>query len=81
MLYPDLYSGDLIATEFFWFVRAEVRGQGLKLYYAFEAWARARHCAQIRMVHLLDLMPERLAKVYRRLGYEPAETHYVKELI
>lgn len=80
VVYPEPYSGVLVATEFFWFVRPGCRGAGMRLYRAFEAWARARGCAQIRMVHLTDSMPERLAEVYGRLGYEAAEVHYVKEL-
>jgi hypothetical protein len=78
--YPDTYSSELIATEFFWFVREESRGGGLTLYKLFEKWAREQKCSQIRMVHLLDSMPEKLERIYRRLGFEPAETHYVKEL-
>jgi GNAT superfamily N-acetyltransferase len=80
VIYPDAYSESLIATEFFWFVRHSERGQGLKLYRAFETWAREKACDEIRMVHLHDSMPERLATLYRRLGYQAAETHYVKEL-
>lgn len=80
MLYPDLYSGDLIATEFFWFVDPANRGGGMQLYRAFEAWACANHATEIRMVHLHDSMPERLSVLYRRLGYVAAETHYTKDL-
>jgi GNAT superfamily N-acetyltransferase len=77
--YPDPYSGALIATEFFWFVSEGRRGHGLRLLKAFEAWAREKGCSQIRMVHLMDLMPDKLDRVYRRFGYEPAEVHYSKE--
>jgi len=80
VVYPDLNNGELIATEFFWYVADGVRGQGMKLYRAFEAWARERGCTQMRMVHLLDSMPGKLARVYTHLGYVPAEVHYVKEL-
>jgi hypothetical protein len=80
MIYPEPYSGELIATEFFWYVRLGSRGEGMKLYCAFEHWARDRKCSQIRMVHLLDSMPEKLARAYRHLGYTPAEVHYLKEL-
>jgi GNAT superfamily N-acetyltransferase len=80
VVYPDLYSGTLVATEFFWYVRERHRGAGVRLYHAFEDWARERRCSEIRMVHLTDSMPERLAKVYRRFGYEASEVHYVKEL-
>jgi len=80
VIYPDAYNGHLIATEMFWFVQEGYRGEGLELYRAFELWARKKKCAEIRMVHLLDSMPGRLAVLYRRWGYEPAEIHYRKEL-
>ncbi len=79
--FPDLYSGELIATEFFWYVREGHRGAGMKLFRAFERWAVERHCTQIRMVHLMDSMPEKLERVYRGLGFIPAEIHYVKDLV
>ena len=80
VIYPEPYSGDLIATEFFWFVTAKARGGrgGIHLLQAFEAWARKRGAVQIRMVHLLDSMPEKLERVYRHFGYKPAEVHYTK---
>lgn len=79
--YPDVNSGRLIATEFFWFVDPEKRGKGISLYKAFEDWARAKRCAEIRMVHLADSMPEQLERLYERLGFEMAEIHYRKELV
>lgn len=78
--YPDPHTGELIATEFFWFVSEGHRGQGLRLLKAFEEWARAKGCVQIRMAYLMDLMPSKLEMVYKRLGYVPAEVLYVKEL-
>ena len=80
VIYPEPYSGARIATEFFWFVHQARRGEGLKLLRAFESWARAKGCAQIRMAHLVDLMPAKLETVYRRFGYTPAEVQYLKEL-
>jgi GNAT superfamily N-acetyltransferase len=80
VVYPEPYSGTLVATEFFWFVKEARRGEGLRLLRAFEAWARDKGCAQIRMAHLVDVMPAKLEKVYRRFGYTPAEVLYVKEL-
>jgi GNAT superfamily N-acetyltransferase len=78
--YPEINSGELVATEFFWFVAPERRGGGLRLYRAFEEWARSKGCREIRMAYLIDSMPEKLAKLYRRLGFEPVEVQYVKEL-
>jgi GNAT superfamily N-acetyltransferase len=78
--YPEPYSGDLIATEFFWYCKPSKRGDGLWLYGEFEEWARREGCTEIRMVHLSDSMPERLRKVYRHWGFSEIETHYAKEL-
>lgn len=80
VVYPDIYSGLPIATEFFWFTLPEHRGRGLLLYRAFEEWARGRQCSEIRMVHMLDSMPEALNRTYTRLGFTAAEVHYSKEL-
>lgn len=80
VIYPDLYSGVLVATEFFWVMRAEHRGSGVQLYKAFESWAREQGCHQIRMVHLSDSMPDKVARFYRQHGYQPSEVHFTKEL-
>lgn len=78
--YPDILSGKLVASEFSWFVASAARGQGLRLYYAFYAWAQARGCNEIRMVALADSMAERLDAIYKRLGFELIERHYGKSL-
>lgn len=80
VVYAEPYSGDLIATEFFWFVRPGRRGGGMRLYRAFEAWAREQNCTQIRMGHLSDSMPQKVKRVYERLGFEEVETNYAKPL-
>ncbi len=76
----DPNNGSLVASELFWFVRPGARGNGLKLLQRFEEWARARNCSQLQMVHLMDSMPDRLARFYARHGFQAAEIHYVKAL-
>lgn len=80
VIHPDLYGSELIAEEFFWFIRQDSRGSGLKLYAKFEQWASERGAVEIQMVHLLDLMPEKVSTFYRRAGYSPIETRYSKRL-
>ncbi len=80
LMFDEIYSGRKTATELYWFVRDGHRGHGLKLYRAFEAWARERGCEEIRMIHLMDSMPEKLNRVYQHLGFRPIETHFAKEL-
>ncbi len=76
MAYPDIYSGMMTAS----FVREGHRGQGVKLYRAFEQWARDRGCKAVRMVHLADVMPDRVARFYERAGFAVIETHFSKDL-
>lgn len=80
IIYPAPYYQGLVASEFFWFVKQEERGAGIKLYRQFEAWARMKGCCEIRMVHLVDSMPEKVATFYRKIGYHQVETMYAKSL-
>lgn len=78
--YPDAYSDDLIATEFFWFIEEEHRGFGMKLYWLFEDWAIKKNCNRIRLTHLCDLMPDKLKWLYEEMGFNAIEINYEKEL-
>lgn len=81
MYHQDFYGEDLIAEEFFWFVRKEARGTfGVRLYKMFETWAREKGAVSIQMVHLMDSMPEKLESFYKNLGYKPVEIRYTKPL-
>jgi GNAT superfamily N-acetyltransferase len=77
---PDIYSGELVAEELFWYVRESTRGSGVRLYRRFEQWAAARGAGSLQMVHLLDSMPEKVGRFYLRAGFEPIETRYAKRL-
>lgn len=77
----DLCSGERYSQEWFWFIEPEFRGAGMKLYREFERWTREQDCAQIRMIHLADSMPERLERVYKYLGFRLLESHYGKDLL
>lgn len=80
LVHPDIYGYELIAEEFFWFIRPEARGAGVRLYFAFEKWAREKGAQWIQMVHLKDLMPEKVGRFYEQMGYEAIETRYEKRL-
>jgi GNAT superfamily N-acetyltransferase len=80
--YPSLNTGEVEAMEAFWFVHPNFRGglTALRLLNAFEGTARARGVARVTMVHLKNLMPDRLRHLYKRRGYVEIETHYTKGL-
>jgi GNAT superfamily N-acetyltransferase len=77
--YNDINSGELTVTEAAWFVKKSCRRKGLILLKKFEEEAKRGNCKSIIMVHLLDSMPDKLQKIYKRMGYEPIEVHYKKE--
>jgi hypothetical protein len=76
--YPDINTGELCATELFWF--SSNPGAGIKLLRKFEEWAKDNNCISIIMVHLADLMPEKVKNIYEKYGYSKMETHYIKRL-
>ncbi len=82
LFFPDSFSGELHASESFWFLNPEVRGTsiGLKLFNAFEAEAKERGCKAIVMIHLAGLGDVPLDKLYVRKGYAKAEQIYRKIL-
>jgi GNAT superfamily N-acetyltransferase len=80
LVHPDIYGGELVAEEFFWFVRESHRGRGIRLYREFERWARDKGAVSIQMVHLLDVMPQKVSQFYLCEGFQPVETRYAKSL-
>lgn len=80
VVHEEIYSGERIMSEMFWYVSPQHRGHGLKLYRELEKAAKAIGCTQIRMVHLLDSSAETLRLLYHRMGYQPLEQHYWKGL-
>lgn len=80
VIFPDTTSGDLRASEMFWFVGKEHRGGGIALMDAFESWAKERGARQITMAFLQDSMPDVVKGIYERRGYRLFEAHYLKEV-
>lgn len=77
---PDPFNGDLICVENFWYVIPEYRGSGIRLLKQFEAWAKEQGAKRVAMIHLLQLSPKELEHLYIRLGYQPIEVNYIKNL-
>lgn len=80
VIHPDIYGEHIVAEEFFWYVKENARGCGIKLYLKFKEWAKRRGASEIQMVHLMDSMPEKLTRFYRSQGFEAVETRYVLHL-
>lgn len=77
---PNPNSGKLMGVELFWFVIPQFRGHGIRLLKAYEAWAISKGATLLSMIHLTNLQPDRLKKLYENLGYHEIETNYLKEV-
>ncbi len=81
MACQETYCDYLVAQEFFWWVQPENRGLGgVRLYHHLEDWAREKGCKHLRMVYLVNSMPEKVGNFYERVGLKPMEVTYTKEL-
>lgn len=73
-----LGAGRLAVEIVFW----AADGQGAALISAFEDWARVNGCCQssISCLHGDGISTDVFARLYRRSGYQPAETVFAKRL-
>ena len=71
-----------MCTEAAWFVEKEYRGTtvGIRLLKNYEKKARKKGAKQISMVSIGKLNAQSLDKIYTKMGYEPFEQHYIKEI-
>lgn len=69
-------SDDVCATELFWWVEPEHRGQGLRLLRAAERWAKAQGA---RVLQMIAPTPQ-VGRVYTALGYDHIEASYQRVL-
>lgn len=68
------FNNTLIAQELFWYAEEE----GMALLKAFEAWGYVEGAEMISMAGT-GIRPKALDRLYKRSGYEPRETFYVKK--
>lgn len=77
---PDIHTGDLIATESFWFVSKQARSKaGFELFHKLVERAEQRGCKRVMMSAVLH-SPTFLSvnKFYtQRLSMRPLETSYI----
>lgn len=77
---PDLFTGVLSAKELAWYVKPEHRRYGIKLLRRFEEDAVNEGVSSIFLCHLVDSMPDKVARLYTKLGYSKQDVIYRKDL-
>jgi GNAT superfamily N-acetyltransferase len=76
VLFPHFLSGEMIAGEVCWWVDPEQRGEGIKLLRASESRAKAAGAVRMQMI----APNEKVAALYRRLGYVYVESAFQRTL-
>lgn len=73
---PHFVSGQMVASELFWWVEPESRGHGVRLLRAAERWA-----ASVGATHIHMIAPGvDVARLYERLGYTQIERVYQRRV-
>jgi GNAT superfamily N-acetyltransferase len=80
MTTPDMYDGQKVAIETFWYVFPEFRGQGVRLMKHYENWAKNNGVSRVLMGAIAGLHDEELGSFYERCGYRRLETTYSKTI-
>ena len=79
------FTGDQMAVENFWFILPRFRGgtAGVRLFQAFDDWAREKGVKRAAMIHLVGetegVEKARLSALYERMGFFPVEINYIKD--
>lgn len=76
-LHPHPFTGERTASEMFWWVDPETRGEGMRLLRAAEAWARRAGAVVLQM----GAPDARVGQFYERLGFTKLETSYARRLV
>ena len=82
VFFPDVNSGEMVASEMFWYVHPDYRNTkwSIRLFRTFEQWAKTMGAKRVFMTYLLSSMPESLKRFYEHQGYKPVEVNYMKDL-
>lgn len=69
-----------MAVELFWWVNPGSNGIGRELLIEAEKQAKIRGAQHISMLSLQSMSPDRVDEIYKRMGYQLREFHYLKAL-
>ena len=79
---PSIWSGKVRAVETSFFIRPQYRG-GLgfvSLIKAFHDWAKKEGCAKTVLTHIVNSQSDKIAELYKKMGYTLFECDYERNL-
>lgn len=78
LIFVQPFSGELVASELFWWLDPTHRGHGVWLLRRGESWAKQRGAQRMTMMAPID--KPRVAEIYQAVGYTEIERVYSRNL-
>ena len=78
MAFIQPFSGELVASELFWWLDPKHRGNGVWLLRRAENWAREYGAKRLSMMAPID--KQRVAEIYSAIGYQEVERVFQRDL-
>lgn len=76
----DICSKRPVYEELVWFMHKDHRRYGMKLFKHVQAWCLANDITRLSMSCMHNSKTEVLFDLYKKLGFRPMETRFIKEL-
>lgn len=73
-----ILDNSMMFHELLWYVHPDYRQIGKDLYDYAESLIRSKGAVSMVMTHMATDQSDRLETLYKRMGYKPLETHYIK---
>jgi GNAT superfamily N-acetyltransferase len=80
LLAKDMLTGQTSAYECVWYVMPEYKGLGLRLHRRWEKLCLSRGATRFIAGHLCNWRCTDMPKLYEKLGFQPYEVLYVKDV-
>jgi GNAT superfamily N-acetyltransferase len=77
----QIMSYKKVYQESIWYVDENYRKYGIKLLRHLEQWCADTGITQVVMARMVNSMGEKVDRFYRKMGYEPLEVHYIKDVV
>jgi L-amino acid N-acyltransferase len=78
MVFVQPFSGELVASELFWWLDPQHRGNGVWMLRRAEKWAQSKGAARMTMMAPVD--KPRVCEIYEAIGYRAVETVFSRNL-
>ena len=76
----DMCSALPIYEEVIWFMNKDYRVHGMKLFDHMVNWCKEHDISRITICCMHNSRTEALTKIYKRMGFKPVETRFIKQL-